>query len=283
MTKKKIILTENQINFIQEQIRASYPYFTEIMIDRGGVPHYSPLMPVTADISEIPSYEDTISLLMAEGISKSFPADKVMSYIKRHFKDSVIKIQEDATDYEKAKILVLIPADNVIKDKVTRAMALCGYYLATSFSPPQYPALSNDVWLQFEPRYNTEIFKEIKSHERFLIHLTPETHVEKILKQGLVPRSKNRLLYYPERIYFLRGSTPPQVIHELYENISMVYNFEKNDPTWRYAGIFVDVNKLPDDTRVFIDPNFSEYGLYTLDNIHPNAIVDVKYIKQKTK
>lgn len=274
-------LTEYTIrNFIIEELksrlRTSLPYMEGIIAQSYEVSNKGvDLLPLTMDINEIPSFSNPISILLSEGITKSFPLQVTMRYVKRHFGD-IIKDIRRGTNFidgeSNNNILICIKTESNLIDKISRVMALCGYYLAVPFS--RIP-MGKSVWLQYEPKYDKSLSDEIRNTEKYLLHLTPEVYISKIKKNGLVPRSKNQYSTYPERVYLLRGSTPPSEIDEMYRMLSTVYNMKRNNPVWTYGVVYIDIARLPENLKLFTDPNYPIYGLYTTDNIPPDAIINI--------
>lgn len=277
MAEKNIILTEEQITEISKRYWTAYQYMCDVVspLCEATEPLASPIEP-NDDHRYIPTYKDPITILLSEGISMSFPVGKVISYIKKHFNlpDSRIKQACDSISGELTNtIMVYVPVEPNNIDRLSRAMAACGYYLMNPISSLR---IGQESWLQFEPKYDTSIVQEIKATERFLFHLTPETNVPKIKKNGIVPRSKNSIARFPERVYLLRGSTPDGDILDLYEMLAVTYNYKRERKTFKYAKVIIDISKLPQDIKLFIDPNYPDYGLYTTDNVPPSAISDIK-------
>lgn len=277
MTKRKIILSESQLRDISKYYWVAYQYMGDVIssLYEASSPFASPIEP-NDDHRYIPTYKDPITILLAEGISKSFPVRKVISYIKKHFKipnNRILQGYDSISNQYNNTIMVNITAESSLIDSISRAMNACGYYLAT---PLDAINSGGDKWLRFEPRYDTAVADEIKKREKFLIHLTPEKNVPKIRKNGLVPYSKNSITRYPERVYLLRGSIPDDDILDLYEMLAVTYNHKKQTPSWNYAKVIVNTSKLSDDIKLFIDPNYPDYGIYTVDNIPPSAITDIR-------
>lgn len=277
MGERKIILTEGQIAEISKRYWTAYQYMCDVAssVCETRPSFASPIEP-NDDHRYIPTYKDPITILLAEGISMSFPVGKVISCIKKHFnlQDNRIKQAHDSINGEPTNtIMVYIPVNPNTIDKLSRAMAACGYYL---MNPLTSLKIGREQWIQFEPKYDTSIVQGIKATERFLFHLTPETNVPKIKKNGIVPYSKNTIARFPERVYLLRGSTPDDDILDLYEMLAVTYNHKKERKTFKYAKVIVDVSKLPEDIKLFIDPNYPDYGLYTTDNVPPSAISDIR-------
>ena len=227
------------------------------------------------EIYESPKYSNPISILLVEGITASFPVDKTIEYVKKHFGNLINGIVRGTNDWTKEQnnnIHILIKAGPNLIDKISRAMALCGYYLAIPLSRIK---IEEYVWLQYEPRYDKSKTDDLKKNERYLLHLTPTIYTPKIMKKGLEPRSRNKYLTYPERVYLLKGGTPYTELENMCYSLSRVYNIKRKDPVWTYDVLSIDTSLLPDDFKIFEDPNYPVYGLYTTDNIPPKAVAKI--------
>lgn len=268
---KKALLEE-----LRSRFRSAMPYIGEIMMQTykqgKGVSEIAvPLI----EIYELPKYSNPISILLVEGITASFPVDKTIEYVKRHFGDligNVIRGTNDWTHEKNNNIHIFVEAEPNLIDKISRVMGLCGYYLAIPLYRIQ---MGNHVWLQYEPRYDKSMTQDLKRNERYLLHLTPKVYTEKILKNGLAPHSRNKYLTYPERVYLLRGGTPYTELENMCYSLSRVYNIKRKDPVWTYDVLSINTSLLPDDFKIFEDPNYPVYGLYTTDNIPPKAIAKI--------
>jgi hypothetical protein len=101
-----------------------------------------------------------------------------------------------------------------------------------------------------------------------LFHVSPFIYKEKILKYGLFPKSKEKIIKHPERIYFVDNESDAGQIAFQFERL-------KNKMEFTLFRInFKGVRKDNPSIRLFYDPNFKD-ALYTLSNIHPRFIEDM--------
>lgn len=110
--------------------------------------------------------------------------------------------------------------------------------------------------LSIEPKFE----KEVTGKFTTLYHITEKKHLEKILKQGLVPRSKSKMSYHPERIYLANK----RAISGIYRKYS---EFVK-DPIL----LIVDVKGL----KLYPDINANDGAYFTTTNIDPERIKVMK-------
>ena len=100
-----------------------------------------------------------------------------------------------------------------------------------------------------------------------LYHVCREADKDKINKYGLVPKSKSKRSYHPDRVYLFLDLEQAQ---------NMVDTFN-SDIKQDYTIIELDIDdNLKSSLYLKQDPNHS-YGFYTTTNIHPNYIKENKW------
>lgn len=262
MNKKVIKLTENELNNLIDKCINETIYCDYSQIDKAA------------------SYSNPLTIamfnpkLLEEGLIKTYPIEKTVSYIKSYFnlRDVQIKVLECDSGIEQIMVMVPPIADNI--KIMEKAMNYFGYYLA---APKDVNNISGGlVWLQFEPKIQNDISQQLRKEETFIYHITPAYNRGKILKIGFSPRSKNSLFNFPHRVYFIRGSVSDRQIKTIGEQLCNANNSEGNDGS--YVLFVIDLNKIPENIPFYFDSNY-EYGVYTNSNIKPDAIVDVKEIE----
>lgn len=221
-----------------------------------------------------PTYNNPITLYinqnLNEGLLITYPIDKTIKYICNYFNfppSQVDKIKGvDGT--EKIAVSFYNIGKNV--EIMSKAMDICGYYL----SFPKESHIPNNEWvrLEYEPKFQNDITSDILANEKFLIHITPFYNVKKIKSIGFSPRYRNDMFNYPDRVYFVKGSTDEQIIINLANRLSTFNKSAGNNG--EYALIKIDLNKISDNVKFYSDPNFID-GVYTKDNISPDVITDI--------
>lgn len=116
----------------------------------------------------------------------------------------------------------------------------------------------NTIKFLFEPKYDTPAI----IHEKFLYHLTPSVYVNKILKYGLIPKSRSKKAYHPDRIYLAKT---PEFAKTLIEDFKTIT--EINDWTILQVDTQLDIY-----LKLYKDQNFETRGYYTLNTISPISI-----------
>ncbi|MFW6008302.1 MAG: hypothetical protein ACOCP8_03460 [archaeon] len=120
-----------------------------------------------------------------------------------------------------------------------------------------------DIWLVIEPKYDTTITGE---NIKFLYHLTEKKYLERIKKNGLVLKSKSKKAYHPNRIY---------VVDNIENLKTLALQFTEGGKTLDdFIIIKIDYLKT-NKPKIYNDPNYYKFGYYIIDNISPDAIVDI--------
>lgn len=106
-----------------------------------------------------------------------------------------------------------------------------------------------------------------------LYHSCPLQAWEKIKKQGLVPKSRSKKAYHPERVYL---SSSVEKAEEIIPRLATyASNFSKD-----WVIIEVDMDSIQDYAVLYRDPNFSA-GYYVVNNIPSQALTKIKDIQIK--
>lgn len=122
---------------------------------------------------------------------------------------------------------------------------------------------AQQVWVEIEAKYDDLT----EGGPSFFYHLTSKNALDKIKKQGLVPRSKSKKSHHPDRIYIVDDL---KSLKQLLIQFSEIEGKDLSD----YVVLKIDYN-LTSKPKIYNDPNFLSLGYYVVDNIPPTAIVDV--------
>jgi hypothetical protein len=120
----------------------------------------------------------------------------------------------------------------------------------------------SDVTIIYEPKYDIE--SEIP---RYLYHLSIQEFNDKILKFGLVPKSKNKLSKHLDRIYVCKD--PNDCKHLI--NRMLIHYVHKYEDKLNLKWIIYKIDTDGLNLKLFKDPNYND-GYYLVDNIPPNNL-----------
>ena len=122
----------------------------------------------------------------------------------------------------------------------------------------------NDNVFTYEKKFDTYILAKrlIFDGNQFLYHITTKNVIDKILKQGLVPKNKvNGFLDDEERNYFYLKQPTKDKLKDFY-----FYKFVKP-----VVSLKIDLSKINPSIKFYYDPR-TEDALYTYEPIPYNAI-----------
>jgi len=211
--------------------------------------------------------------LFKEGLIKTYPFDFA---VQRLGKYGSVKLISN-------KIYLGLKKEYFNKiEGLVKYLNTLGYFAATfkvlgkgqEVSPENYKNLSDykdvlsvaneaqQIWIEIEAKYDDSI-----NDSEFLYHLTLKNNLDKIKKQGLVPKSKSKKSYHPSRIYVVDNI---KSLQQLLVQFSEIENKNISD----YVILKIGYN-LSGNPKLYNDPNFLSLGYYVVDNIPPEAIVEI--------
>jgi hypothetical protein len=212
------------------------------------------------------TYKEEYELNLQEGLIKTTNVGKTIEILKKSFDFEYFK-KENTFLVEIKKI------DKPELDKFLKYTNNLGWYplwLSTSnYSGKWNPKLFNydRSEIIFEAKFDEEIVENIPS---ILYHITPTQNADKILKIGLVPKSRSKASYHPDRVYLGRSiDGVEKLAPQMYQRTG-----DKN-----YTILKIDTEMVPGGyLKLYTDPNYSKEAFYTLNNIPPQAIEKIKDI-----
>lgn len=128
--------------------------------------------------------------------------------------------------------------------------------------------------LRFEPLYQ-ESERNTVLNMGMIFHSTYKDNVPNILRNGLIPDSKNPKFTYPKRTYFSKFTFDIRHICDITEQLAKVNNKNVLD----YCIITIDTKKIPDNVDFYFDPIY-ENGIFTNDIVPAKCIMNVKTFKE---
>jgi hypothetical protein len=129
--------------------------------------------------------------------------------------------------------------------------------------------------LELEPKYDIMYIPE----NNIVYHVTEDIYLDKIIKNGLVPNTKNVIKDYPDRIYlsntidgarFYLKNKKRYNLSKYQQNKTIGNKITRDITDTIFVLLKINISKL--DIKFYQDPNFIKYGFYTLDNIPSNYI-----------
>jgi hypothetical protein len=125
-----------------------------------------------------------------------------------------------------------------------------------------------NVAIYFDAKYDVEINEN--KLPKYAYHISPFKNENKILKIGLVPKSKEKISKHPERIYLANTVDGA-------ENLSFAPSFARTNNQFTIFQVDLDKLKKHRKIRYFLDPAYDK-GFYTYENIPPKYLEVVKRI-----
>lgn len=201
--------------------------------------------------------------------SLDYPIEEVIEYVSSYFDMFPTQIRKQETQEGTCFIKICIPlvANNI--ELIKEAFRLFEYRLCT---PVGELKQGHSAWLLFEQKNDAV---EIRDEETTLYFLIPYRKRGCINYFGRFPY-ENELFNYHRNVYFLKGSTSKEEIKRICSSKRDANPKISNID--RFALYTIDLNKIPSDAKLYLDPNNS-YGIYTPHAVSQDAIVDMEELK----
>jgi hypothetical protein len=149
---------------------------------------------------------------------------------------------------------------------------------------PSFTYLTNTVGMEIDMIYDEDYLKanykylknvtilyeskfdEVVDIPKKLYHLSIQEYESKILKYGLVPKTKSKVSQHGHRIYVCSN------LENCIELISKMklYYYDKRNLNSKWIIFEIDTNGL--NLKLYKDPNFVNKGYYLTGNVSPNKI-----------
>ena len=191
-----------------------------------------------------------------EGVFYSFSTENVKNIINRKFNNIHVEIESLNSIYL---------FDNILENltDLKRYIRLFGCYIATiqESSELNYSRYDDNIKysriysISIEPNYDTKI----DNIPNILYHVTLETNLNSILKRGLIPKTKSKIAYHPDRIY-------------LTNDLNSANYFKKYlEQTSNKSAIILKIDTQGIE-KLYSDVNWKENGFYVVNNINKEFI-----------
>ena len=223
--------------------------------------------------------------IIGEGLITTYPLNKTINHITRKYGLQDNQVQITATNNGVMSIgiiSIILPrsVDSNVLGNIKHDLQTYGYFM--SENPTQIPN-TNYFSISFEPKFTKDITELIKQNCRYLYHSAPKIYVDKIIKNGLIPKSKNDALFYPDRVFFMVGDDISNKQRKIIKNIQNERNknidncnkHKNPKENKEYVLLTIDITKLPENITFHSDP-MAHGAIFTYDNIPPSSIIKIE-------
>ncbi len=214
------------------------------------------------------AYKEEYELNLQEGLIKTTNIGKTLNILEKKYSSKFIFTKSKNSFYIKTfstNINTLLKG--IIKDADT--LGWFPSFMETEKYTGNWDKKyfkEGEIKLRFEAKFDEEVVENVPS---ILYHITPTQNADKILSIGLVPKSRSKASYHPDRVYLSKDL-------EDIENLGEMFYQKTGIKNWTILKIETDI--IPGDyLKLYTDPNYKQ-GYYTLNNIPPQAIEKVKEI-----
>jgi hypothetical protein len=214
-------------------------------------------------------YKEEYELNLQEGLIKTNNIGKTLNILEKKYSSKFIFTRSKNSFYIKTfSTNVNALLNGIIKDANT--LGWFPSFMETEKYTGKWDKKyfkEGEIKLRFEAKFDEEVVENIPS---ILYHITPTQNADKILSIGLVPKSRSKASYHPDRVYLSKDLKDIKNLGEMFYQKTGIKN-------WTILKIKIDM--IPGDyLKLYTDPNYKQ-GYYTLNNIPPQAIEKVKDIE----
>lgn len=215
------------------------------------------------------SYKEEYDLNLSEGLIKSTNKGLTINILKRNCPNIKFYYTEDNTFEAIIKNTELKEIEKLLK--YSNNLGWFPSLLTVGGKTQKYDDKKVDLrssFIRFEAKYD----EKVENIPKYLYHITPEMYWYKIEHIGLVPKTRSKQSYHPERIFLTKRQEDAE------ELTSKFYNKESQLPN-KFSLLKIDTELIPDYFTLYQDPNYKSKGYYTLNNIPSKAITKIKDIE----
>lgn len=202
----------------------------------------------------------------------SNPTEDLIDIYNRHNMDinqSLERYKKQLEEHKKGDIYIFTSPSKKLTpqlvDEFLHMIESMGYFVATSGSfekklkdktkIKEHILKHKEISVSIEPYYD----KEVEFDGEYLYHVTPKSNLEKIMKVGLNPKSKNTVSFYPARIYL---APDEKIMNWILPQLKE----KKKDEEY----VKLRVKNFP-GLKLYHDVRFKS-GFYTYNSINPKYI-----------
>ena len=222
-------------------------------------------------------YDDALYFpeLLNEGLIKTYPVFDTINMITHHYhlygglERNVSVMTNDYVNFIiRVRLNIKWACYWTMREDIVKTMEVCGWYPAEQL----FDKSAQEVIFSFEPKYPETI--TLAPDANFVYHASPEKYLDKILTNGLVPKSKNAILKYPDRIYLTTDFENACIMARRLESTNRK---TEGVPNNRYVVYAIERDKLPQSLNFYPDQQYAGV-VWTYDNISPSALFNYVFV-----
>ena len=203
-----------------------------------------------------------------EGLIRTYPSEWVGEYLAKRANSDFKSITYD--EHYNQFFITIKPGSKSI-EPLKKKMDSFGYYCGA-----EHMGLGG-YFMQFEAKFDEYLTgKELGEmyDNPVFYHVAPIYYKDKILAKGLVPKSKNDFLKYPDRVHFILAIEGKAAIKRMAKLLYMKSDSEMNNGKYSLLGITLDGL---DNVKFYPDRNVDDWkAFFTYENIPSKNIVFIE-------
>lgn len=236
-------------------------------------------------------YTEEYELNLQEGLIKTVPVGESISILKKQFPNWFFTYNKEENDFE---IEVLKVKDGIKLEYFEKLLTLLnnlGWFISFMEIQGNWDADTKTA-INIKDKYNEKILKnsfanpkihtiilsceakfdfKVDKNPEELYHITPAKYWDKIQKQGLVPKSRSKASYHPDRVFLAKTERYAEDLGK---------KFYQKTGIKEWALLKINTKLIPGEYfKLYTDPNYMNRGYYTLNNIPPQAIEKINSIQ----
>jgi hypothetical protein len=178
---------------------------------------------------------------------------------------------------EYIKLDIVVKKNKFLYNDLISLLNLCGYYISTYVGDDEKEEKTLDIYAYMNNKSLTIFFNKKYDFEEsgikvFMYHVTDSSLKNKILKDGLVAKSKKKIENHPERIYLFDSlNDAKEFAEEIRTNLGVDFMSKEIKP------IILKVDmRIVKNIKLYTDPKYpNKDAYYTYDNISFMALKEI--------
>lgn len=208
---------------------------------------------------DINLYNESNNIMLSEGLIKTFPIGSTIRILEKRFPETNITYTGEE---------IVISNNKIELSEYIALINNLGYYISqVSKTGDIYQSSFKESEVYLEIVLEAKFDIKVEDIPKTLYHSTHKKNLNKILKNGLVPKSESKLSKHPDRIYLTNR------YEHVYYFSKYILDFYSKVNFYEHDSVILKIDTTTDlDIRLYVDINLSETGYYTIDNIPPKYI-----------